>query len=35
MMIGWHEMAFGVLLWCGVCRDAFCSVVLPSAVDPK
>ena len=34
-MIGWLEIAFGVLLWCGVCWDAFCGVVLPRAVDPK
>jgi hypothetical protein len=34
-MIGRLEIAFGVLLWCGVCWDAFCGVVLPWAVDPK
>jgi hypothetical protein len=34
-MIGRLEIAFGVLLWCGVCWDAFCGVVLPWAVAPR
>jgi hypothetical protein len=34
-MIGRLEIAFGLLLWCGVCWDAFCGVVLPLTVNPR
>ena len=34
-MIARLEIAFGVLLWCGVCWDAFCGVVLPWPVAPR
>jgi hypothetical protein len=33
-MIGWFELAFGVLIWCGVLWDGFATIVLPRTVDP-
>jgi hypothetical protein len=33
-VIGWLEIALGVLVWCGVLWDGFATVVLPRTVDP-
>lgn len=33
-MIGWLEVAFGLLIWCGVLWDAFATIVLPRTVAP-